>query len=178
LRTDFVADNGARFGRLTLLTPDISAPLLNPPTQMALDWWNQSEDVFSSSIEYRCMVRQKLRDIDESFAKDSLGSFYGNLRAVPFGNEGIVGVLEEIEPHRGTLRNLFHNDPPQAVGPVINRGGRQPGSAVIFPLFDISQYLVAGGTAVVNELTSLRITNNHPTDDVDVHLVAICGEDR
>ena len=111
--TDFVADSGNRGSAVWLLSLDIQAGASNPPTGVALDWWNETEDVFSTSLQYVCQVRIPLKDASSAFTLGGLGSFYGNLKVTPAGPGAVLGFIEELEPNRRTLRVLSTDGPPR-----------------------------------------------------------------
>ncbi len=116
LHTDFLATTNAgnpvngRRSALALLTLDVSAGFQNDPTVVALDWYNEDEDLFSTSLEYVCHVYKELQDISSAFELGPLGSFLGTLYVTPFGTDAILGQIKELEPNRETLRSLFHDD--------------------------------------------------------------------
>lgn len=115
LMSDFIATTNAnapangRRSAIALLTLDIQAGFQNEPTVVALDWWNQAEDIFSTSHEYICHTYKELQEISGQFNLGNLGSFYGNMRITPFGTDAIQGQIKELEPNRETLRNFFHD---------------------------------------------------------------------
>jgi hypothetical protein len=122
--TDYLATAGSRFSELTLLTLDIEAGAQNLPTFVALDAWNQDEEVFSGSIEYVCHVRVRMDDevnaaqpgagvqSGGSFGLASgLGSAYGLLQITPLTNDhAVLGAIMEQGQNRQTMRGLFHDD--------------------------------------------------------------------
>lgn len=115
LHTDFISTTNAanpangRRSALAVLTLDIDAGFQNDPTVIAVDWYNEAEDIFSTSHEYVCHDYQELQDISAAFTLGNLGSFYGTLYVTPFGTDAIQGQIKELEPNRETLRNLFHD---------------------------------------------------------------------
>jgi hypothetical protein len=86
---------------------------MHPPTVVAVDWWNEAEDVFSTSHQYVCQTRRSLTGLSSSFSQSGLGSFHGNLRITPAGRDAVIGFIEEVEPNRRTLRPLFHDNVPR-----------------------------------------------------------------
>ena len=50
---------------LVLLTLDIDAGSQNPPTQVAVDFWDDQENPYSTEIEFVCWIRIPLVDIDD-----------------------------------------------------------------------------------------------------------------
>lgn len=115
LHSDFISTTNAANpvnGRRTaigLLTLDVQAGFQNNTTVVALDWYNEAEDKFSTSLEYVCHVYRELQTISNSFTLGGLGSFYGTLYVTPFGTDAIQGQIKELEPNRETLRNWFHD---------------------------------------------------------------------
>lgn len=115
LHSDFIATTNAanptqgRRTAIALLTLDIDAGQTNDETFVALDWYNEAEDLFSNSMTYVCHGYSELQDISGSFTLGGLGSFFGTLYATPFGTDAIQGQIKELEPNRETLRNWFHD---------------------------------------------------------------------
>ena len=96
----------ARRSAIALLTLDILAGSENDPTVVAIDWYNESEDRFSTSVEYVCHFYAELQDIDVGFNQVLLGSAYGTVSISPIGTDAIQGQLLEIEPNRELLHHF------------------------------------------------------------------------
>ena len=96
---------------LILLTMDVKSGLANPQAQVGLNWWNQFEDEFSSTLRFTCWAEWGLETISGSFLAANLGSPIGSLelRAVTAGGyrPTLLGVIRETGPGP-TLRRLYH----------------------------------------------------------------------
>jgi hypothetical protein len=117
LHSDFQAPNAAavpipRTAQLIVLTPTIKAGLANPTANLAVHWWNQFEDEFSTTEQFTCWEKVALEDISGNFAATSLGTAYGSVRveSVTSGNysPAILGVIRETGPGP-TLRRMYHS---------------------------------------------------------------------
>ena len=84
----------------------IQAGARNSPTLVALDWYNEAEDLFSTSYEYVCHGYRALQDFGGSFNLDNLGSYMGTLYVTPAGNHAVIGQIKELEPNRESLRQM------------------------------------------------------------------------
>lgn len=115
LYTDFQAvDTGAvppKRTELILLTVDIKSGLANPLAVVGLNWWNQFEDHFSSTIRFTCWGEWELEAISGLFTAANLGSPIGSLQARAVTASGyaptLLGVIRETGPGP-TLRRLYH----------------------------------------------------------------------
>jgi len=150
LRSDFAATTDTRGSRITVISPSLTPPGVGTTF---LSWWDNDGELHSRSLENDgCFARHRLEDISSGFTEAELGSPHGSLKITTSGG-GVLGVIEEAADSRLTLRSLVSETSPS------------PGSALVFPLFEI-----ADGSRTV-----LRFANNHPEQQVNVVLSAVCG---
>jgi hypothetical protein len=81
---------------LVLLTLDIDAGSENPPTQVAVDFWDDQENPYSTEIEFVCWTRMPLVDIDPFFDAAFLARPYGSLRLVTEPNCPLPGLCPPV----------------------------------------------------------------------------------
>jgi hypothetical protein len=70
-------DSSSATTSLTLLTLDVLSNRSNYPTFVDLNFYNESEVLFSTSTEFVCWTQVKLSDIDPGLTQSSLGSRKG-----------------------------------------------------------------------------------------------------
>ena len=115
LHSDFQAVNAGavppKLTQLIVLTPTIRSGLPNPTAHLAIRWWNQFEDEFSTTARFTCWAKVDLDDIAGLFTAATLGTPYGSLRVgvVTVGgySPAILGVIRETGPGP-TLRRMYH----------------------------------------------------------------------
>jgi hypothetical protein len=113
LHSDFQAVDLAapKTAELIVLTPTVKAGLANPEASLAVHWWNQFEDEFSSTRQFTCWAKVPLQTISASFLALNLGSPIGSVRveSVTTGDysPAILGVIRETGPGV-TLRRMYH----------------------------------------------------------------------
>ena len=83
---------------LVLLTLDIDAGTTNPSTQVAVDFWDDQENPYSTEIEFVCWIRIPLVDIDPFFDAAFLGRPYGSLWLTPEDSCFIPGLCPFLAP--------------------------------------------------------------------------------
>lgn len=116
--TNFLNPDAGRRSALALVNLDTIPGIANDATQVAIDWYSESEDLFSGSLEFYCHTYVDLHQINGGFRTPTLGSLYGSLEVTPLGAHRVLGQIREIEPNRSTLRSLYMDEaraplPPQ-----------------------------------------------------------------
>jgi len=123
LFTDFralpVPPAAAVSSELVLLTLDIDAGTDNPSTQVAVDFWDDQENPYSTEIAYVCWTRMPLVDIDPFFDAAFLGRPYGSLRLVTEPNCPVPGLCPPVPTTQ-----------PAILGVILERYGAEPAAAV------------------------------------------------
>jgi hypothetical protein len=92
---------------LVLLTLDIDAGSENPPTQVAVDFWDDQENPYSTEIEFVCWIRKPLVDIDAFFDAAFLGRPYGSLRLVTEANCPIPGLCPPVPTYQPAILGVL-----------------------------------------------------------------------
>ena len=130
LFTDFRAVNGSgSYGsNLILLTLGTIAGASNPVSLVAIDFWNENEVAFSTSLEFVCWTRVRLDQIDFNFLSDNLETPHGSMTIIPVPNcpipgtcppilpfdPAVLGAIEETAKSSLTVRNLYHGRLPKS----------------------------------------------------------------
>jgi hypothetical protein len=107
LFADFRAATPTIKSELVLLTLDIDAGSENPPTQVAVDFWDDLENPYSTEIEFVCWIRIPLIDIDPFFDAAFLGRPYGSLRLVTEPNCPIPGLCPPVPPTQPAILGML-----------------------------------------------------------------------
>lgn len=130
---------------LTLLTLDVRSNRSNNPTFVDLNFFNENEELVSTSTEFICWTQVPLSDIDGNLTQSGMGSRKGLVSSdfvaekIPFGGSTdpitgpvpVLGIVETAE-FDGTIReysySLFYGRTPVAFPLIPNIPGFTPSS--------------------------------------------------
>lgn len=120
--------------RITLVDLNILAGMQNPPANVFIDFWNASEEPFSTSYEFICWGDTRLDQIQSNFLEANLGTAYGSFILEPVPNCPLAGACPPLPPHLPLLVGAIseYGDETRAirnltgVGNTVSFGQYQP----------------------------------------------------
>jgi len=83
---------------LTLLTLDVISNASNYPTFVAFNFYNEREEVVSTSVEFICWTQVMLSDINTNLTEAGMGSRKGLFESSPAQKRAIGGITDVAGP--------------------------------------------------------------------------------
>jgi hypothetical protein len=83
---------------LVLLTLDVLTDFPNNPTEVDINWWNESENLLSTSWEFVCWTEVPLTMIDPNLTQSQQGSRKGVFHSYPANKFAWSGISDRTGP--------------------------------------------------------------------------------